>query len=172
MEKRHKPLPPVAQESQTNVSGIPLSSGRHDTIFKVIFLDVGLMHAMNNIYPETVRAKDLNAIFKWGVAEQFAGQEILATQSPFSRIELFYWGRKARNSTAEIDYLVDIDSRIVPVEIKSGPKGHMKSMFMYIEKYTCETAYRISQAPFKIEGPLTSIPFYAMEAFFKRHDWV
>jgi len=160
----------ITRVSQTNASGIPLSSGRHESIFKVIFLDVGLMHAMNNIYPETVRAKDLNAIFRGGVAEQFAGQELLALHSPFSRKTLYYWGRQAKNSIAEIDYLTDIGSQVVPVEIKSGPKGHLKSMFMYIEKHQCDTAYRISQAPFKKEGPLTSIPFYAMEAFFGNED--
>ena len=129
------------------------------------------MHAMNNIYPETVRAKDFNAIFRGGVAEQFAGQELLALQSPFRRDELYYWGRQAKNSTAEIDYLVEIDSRIVPVEIKSGPKGRLRSLFMYIEKYQCKTAYRISQSPFIKDPPVTSIPFYAMEAFFRKHPW-
>ncbi|MEZ5071230.1 MAG: AAA family ATPase [Bacteroidales bacterium] len=158
----------VTRVSQTNASGVPLSSGRHHSIFKVIFLDVGLMHAMNNIYPETVRSKDLNAIFRGGVAEQFAGQEIVAYQSPFRRKNLYFWGRQAKNSTAEIDYLVDMDAQVVPVEIKSGPKGHLKSLFMYIEKHRSERAYIVSQAPYKKEGPLYSIPFYAMEAFFRK----
>lgn len=157
----------VSRVRQTSGSGLPLSFGVHESIFKVLFLDVGLFHAISGLYSETAKEKDFNAIFKGAVAEQFAGQEIKAYQSPYTKSELYYWARLAKSSTAELDYLIEKDSHVVPVEIKSGPTGRMKSMHMFIEKYSTENAIRISQAPFKKGQPILSIPFYGIESYFR-----
>ncbi len=152
---------------QTSGSGLPLSVNVHESFFKIIFLDIGLFHAISGIYSETIRETDLTAIFKGAVAEQFAGQELVAYMSHYSRAELYYWGRQEKNSTAEVDYLIEKDGRIIPVEIKSGPKGHLKSMHIFIEKYKSETAVKISQARFKSGTPIVSLPLYAIESFLK-----
>ena len=157
----------VSRVRQTNGSGLPLSVGVHESIFKILFLDVGLFHAISGLYSETAKEKDFNAIFKGAVAEQFAGQEIKAYQSPYTKSELYYWGRSAKSSTAELDYLIEKDSHIIPVEIKSGPTGRMKSMHMFIEKHSSENAIRISQAPFKKGQPILSLPFYGIESYFR-----
>ncbi len=122
----------VKRGRQTSGSGIPLSTGVHESIFKVIFLDIGLFHAISGVYSETAKETDFNAIFKGAVAEQFVGQELIACQSPYTKAELFYWGRKAKSSTAEIDYLIEKNGKIIPVEVKSEPTGRMKSLHMYI----------------------------------------
>ena len=152
---------------QTSGSGLPLSANVHESFFKIIFLDIGLFHAISGIYSETIRETDLTAIFKGAVAEQFAGQELVAYMSRYSRAELYYWGRQEKNSTAEVDYLIEKDGKIIPVEIKSGPKGHLKSMHIFIEKYKTETAVKISQARFESGTPIVSLPFYAIESFLK-----
>jgi len=97
----------------------------------------------------------------------FSGQALIACQSPYTKAELYYWGRRTKSSTAEVDYLIEKDARVVPIEIKSGPAGRMKSMHMFIEKYHSEKAVRISQAPFKKETPIISLPFYAIEGFLR-----
>jgi uncharacterized protein len=155
---------------QTNGSGLPLSAGVHESIFKVIFLDIGLFHSVSSIYSETAKEKDLNAIFRGSVAEQFVGQELIAYQSPYTKAEIHYWGRKAKSSTAEIDYLFEKDSQIIPVEVKSGSTGRMKSLHMFIEKYKTKRALKISQAPFQTGAPVISLPFYAIESFMKRQE--
>jgi hypothetical protein len=147
---------------QTSGAGLPLSAGVHESIFKMLFLDVGLLHAISGIYSETAKEQDLTAIFKGAVAEQFAGQELIDCQSPYTKIQLYYWGRTAKNSTAEIDYLIEKDGRVVPVEIKSGATGRMKSMHIFIEKYNSKTAIKISQAHYKNESPIISLPLYAI----------
>jgi predicted AAA+ superfamily ATPase len=157
----------VVRVRQTSGSGIPLAAGVHESIFKVVFLDVGLLHAISGIYSDTAKEEDFTAIYKGAVAEQFAGQEIIAYQSCFTKAELFYWGRKAKSSTAEIDYLIVQNAQIIPIEIKSGPKGRMKSMHLFIEKYESRKALKISQAPYKKEIPIVSLPFYAMEGFLR-----
>jgi len=155
----------VTRVRQTTGSGLPLAAGVHESIFKVLFLDVGLLHAISGIYTDTAKQKDFTAIFKGAVAEQFAGQELIVCQSPYTKAELYYWGRKAKSSTAEIDYLIVINAMVVPVEIKSGPTGRMKSMQMFIEKYNSKKAVKISQAPFINGSPIVCLPFYAIESF-------
>ena len=155
----------VTRIRQTSGADIPLAAGVHESIFKVLFLDIGLFHAINGIYSETAKEEDFTAIFKGAVAEQFAGQELIACQSPYTKAELYYWGRDTKNSTAEIDYLIEKEAHVVPVEIKSGPTGRMKSMHMFIEKYHNETALKLSQATFRNESPIVSLPFYAIESF-------
>ncbi len=126
-----------------------------------------LLHAISGIYAETVKEKEFTAIFKGAVAEQFVGQELIAYHDPFTKPALYYWGRKAKNSTAEIDYLLELKAQIVPVEVKSGSVGRMKSLHLFLEKYQSKKAVKISQAPFKAGNPLVSLPFYIIESFLK-----
>ncbi len=153
---------------QTSASGIPLSTGVHESIFKVIFLDIGLFHAISGLYSETAQETDFNAIFKGAVAEQFVGQELLACLSPYTKSEIWYWGRSVKSSTAEIDYLVEKEGKIIPIEVKSGSTGRMKSLHMFIETRHSELALKISQARFQSGKPVTSLPFYAIESFMRR----
>lgn len=155
---------------QTSGSGTPLSAGVHESIFKIIFLDIGLFHASSGVYSETAKEKDFNAIFKGAVAEQFVGQELIAYQSPYTKADVFYWGRRAKSSTAEIDYLIEKEGQIIPVEVKSGPTGRMKSLHMYINKHQTNYALKISQAKFQKGIPFISLPFYAIESFLKRKE--
>lgn len=96
----------VTKIRRTSGSGLPLEAGVKDAYFKVLFLDVGLLHAVNGIYSDTVQAKDFTALFNGAVAEQFVGQELLAYQNPYTRTLLYYWAREAKNSNAELDYLI------------------------------------------------------------------
>lgn len=152
----------------TSGQGMPLSAGAHDSIFKVLFTDVGLFHAISGVYSETAKETDLNAIFKGAVAEQFVGQEFIACQSPYTKAEIWYWGRLEKSSTAEIDYLIEKNGKLIPVEVKSGPTGRMKSLHMFIETRHIERALKISQARFQAGKPVISLPFYAIESFLRQ----
>lgn len=157
----------VTRVRQTSGSGLPLSVNVHESIFKILFLDVGLFHAVSGVYSETAKEKDFNTIFKGAVAEQFVGQELMAYQSSYTKAEIYYWGRRAKSSTAEVDYLIEKDAQIIPVEVKSGPTGRMKSMHLFIEKYHSKKALKISQAPFQKGTPLLLLPFFAIESFMR-----
>jgi hypothetical protein len=160
----------VKRIRQTSGSGIPLSRGVHESIFKVLFLDVGLMHSICGIYAETAMERDFTAIFKGAVAEQFTGQELLVNQSAYTKAGLFYWGRQAKSSTAEIDYLIEKNGEVIPVEVKSGAVGHLKSLLIFIQTYQTKRALKISQAPFYDGLPVISLPFYAIETFFRQEE--
>ncbi len=157
----------VRRVNRTSGAGLPLEAGVRENYFKVLFLDVGLLHAVNGIYSDTVRAKDFTAVFNGAVAEQFVGQELPAYQSPYIRPALYYWARDAKNSSAELDYLVTRGSSIIPVEVKSGSAGRMKSIKMFIDTYKVTRAVRISQAGYNADLPIQSLPFYGIEGFVK-----
>ncbi|HUX57435.1 MAG TPA: AAA family ATPase [Bacteroidales bacterium] len=157
----------VFRIKRTSGAGLPLASGVNESYFKVIFLDIGLLHAMSGVYADTAKEKDFTSIFKGAVAEQFAGQELIVCQNPYTKPGLYYWSRDAKNSSAEIDYLIAINSEIVPIEIKSGSSGRMKSLMIFIKAYNSKRGIKISQAPFKAEIPIMSLPFYAIESFLK-----
>lgn len=155
----------IVRIKSTSGAGIPLEASAKENYFKALFLDVGLMHAMNHIYGETARAKDFTDIFKGAVSEQFVGQQLMAYQSAYTKPALYYWTRDARNSTAEIDYLIVKNEKVIPVEVKSGATGHMKSMHMFIDTFKSGLGIKISQASFDMDSKnhILSIPFYSIE---------
>ncbi|MCK4813846.1 MAG: ATP-binding protein, partial [Candidatus Marinimicrobia bacterium] len=99
---------------KTSGAGIPLESHASDKYFKVIFLDIGLMHAINGMHEEIVLGKNLTDIYKGALAEQFVGQELLAYQDPYHKQSLYYWTRNKRGSSAEIDYLIQKNANLIP----------------------------------------------------------
>ena len=157
----------VRKIKRTGGAGLPLEAGTKEQHFKMLFLDIGLLHAVNKIYSDTVQAKDLNSLFKGAVAEQFVGQELIACQNPYTRPGLYYWAREAKNSNAEIDFLIQKNSIILPIEVKSGAVGKMKSLFMFLEKYKSNQGLKISQARFSEDKNILCLPFYAIETFIK-----
>ena len=159
----------VKKIKRTSGAGLPLEAGVKDAFFKVLFLDVGLLHAVNGIYLDTVQAKDFTALFKGAVAEQFVGQELLAYQNPYSRPLLYYWARESKNSNAELDYLIQKEGEAIPIEVKSGSVGRLKSMHMFMEKYQVWQGIKISQAPYDSENQIISLPLYALEGFIRKN---
>jgi predicted AAA+ superfamily ATPase len=159
----------VKKIKRTSGAGLPLEAGAKNSFFKVLFLDVGLLHAVNGIYSDTARAKDFTTLFKGAVAEQFVGQELLAYQNPYSKPLLYYWVREAKNSSAELDYLIQKDGEVIPIEIKSGPTGRLRSMHMFMEKYQVRRGVKISQAPYGSDNQIISLPLYALEGFIRKY---
>ena len=151
----------------TSGAGIPLESHAKDRYFKVIFLDIGLMHTINGMDREIVLGDNLTDIYKGTLAEQFVGQELLAYTSPYHKKSLYYWARDKRGSSAEIDYLIQNNGQITPIEVKSGPTGRMKSMKLYRDAYNPKQAIKISQAPYNDQQEILELPLYAMEYLIK-----
>ena len=158
----------VRKIKRTSGAGLPLEAGVKDAYFKVLFLDVGLLHSVNRIYANTVQAKDFTVLFNGAVAEQFVGQELLAYQNPYSKPLLYYWAREAKNSNAELDYIIQKEGRVIPFEVKSGSIGRMKSMHMFMEKYQVQQGIKISQAPYDSSNRIVSLPFYCLEGFMRK----
>lgn len=127
----------------TSGAGLPLSAHINRTIFKPLFLDIGLMNAAlgSNFLPlEALQNSRL--INKGALAEQFVGQELLFFNEAYEKPLLHYWLREGRNANAEVDYLIQSQASIVPVAVKAGAAGHLKSLHQFVANYGSSHAVR------------------------------
>ena len=143
-------------------AGLPLGAEADDRHYKLVMLDVGLMQNLSGA-TEQLLDGDPMRIDGGAVAEQFAGQELLAHRSPYERPELFYWHRRQRNSSAEVDYLVAARGRVVPVEVKAGKTGRLRSLAVFAEQYRPPLAVRVYGDRFRRDGNVVSVPLYGLE---------
>lgn len=125
----------------------PLSSQKKERDFKPLFLDIGLMMNSLNMKITGLLDKGLIAANNGAVAEQFIGQHLLYSGEPFKEPELYYWNREKRNAAAEVDYLIQQESNIVPVEVKAGVSGTLKSLHTFIHEKSTPYALRFNLAP-------------------------
>ncbi|MBN1962363.1 MAG: ATP-binding protein [Deltaproteobacteria bacterium] len=146
----------------TNGDGLPLGAGVRERHFKAIFLDVGLMQNMCGYQGDIINAQDILSIHNGAVAEQFVGQELLAYHDPYRQPALYYWMREAKNSSAEVDYLTEWGSHVVPIEVKSGPGGKLKSLKLFMEKFQTLKGIAVSQRQFECLKNLTFLPLYGL----------
>jgi len=153
----------VYRVKQTRGDGLPLEANANDRHFKTIFLDIGLMQNLCGLDSETLMAENFIQVNAGSVAEQFVAQELLAYHDPFEEASLYYWAREERSSSAEVDYLTACRGFAVPLEVKAGKTGALRSMHLFLEKYPAALGVQISQHPFNNTLPIISIPFYGIK---------
>ncbi|MBC8440553.1 MAG: ATP-binding protein [Deltaproteobacteria bacterium] len=142
-------------------AGLPMAADLNEKKFKVACLDVGLMQNALGIQSSIALNVPVMTINAGGVAEQFTAQELLAAGDPYAEPGLFFWARDARGSNAEVDYLIHIQGKIFPVEVKAGTTGSLKSMKLFLEKYP-DTPFgiRYSMHELSFHDRILSIPLY------------
>jgi predicted AAA+ superfamily ATPase len=135
---------------------------------KIIFLDSGLVNYSLGIREDLFTTSDLNIIYQGQIAEQVVGQA-LQTLTYARRYHFAYWFRDSKNSLAEIDFLTQWKSRIIPIEVKSGKTGHLKSLHLFMNHGSTPAALRIHPGNLYIQDieradgstyKLLSLPFY------------
>lgn len=145
-------------------AGLPLIAHTNEKFFKILFLDVGLLQNAMGISSETYMAENILAVYKGMVTEQFIGQQLLALREHYKEPELYYWQREAKGSSAEIDYLWQNKGSVLPVEVKSGKTGTLKSMRLFLKEKKAPFGIRFSLHPLSYTDSVLSIPLYAVEA--------
>ncbi len=143
-----------------SAAGLPLTGSLNPRIYKVLMHDVGLCYSMSYIDPEVLLEKDIDLINKGMLAEQLVGQELIANQLPFIEPQLLYWERKKTGSTAEVDYVINIDEKIIPIEVKAGASGRLKSIYQFLKEKPAEFGIQLSTAPLSNEKSILKIPLY------------
>lgn len=143
--------------------GIPIGAEVDFDTFKVIFLDVALC--------QTILGSDISIWFlhplqgfenRGEIAEGFIGQELICYANPDSKAELYFWKRRERSSTAEVDYLIQKDTQILPVEVKSGHGSTLRSLRLFLESHPKSPfGIRFSVHNYSIHENLDSRPLYA-----------
>lgn len=119
----------------SHANGIPLAAEKRERFFKLLLLDVGLLLSQQKLIPaELEKAAELNLVNKGTVAEQFVGQQLLSAQAPHRPPELFYWCREKPSSSAEVDYLLEAQGQVIPVEVKAGKAGKLRSLQVMVKE--------------------------------------
>lgn len=149
----------------TSASGLPFSSTVNERKFKVLFLDIGLVSHASHLSFEAILAQSLMLINRGALAEQFVGQELLAYGRHYEAQHLYYWDREKLGSVAEVDYVVNVGSRIVPVEVKAGTTGRLKSLHLFMKEKGVSLGVKVSQDPLSYTGGVLSLPFYLLHEF-------
>jgi uncharacterized protein len=98
-------------------------------------LDTGLVNYFSGIQKPLFQSHDMNAIFEGQIARQVVGQEILATENPADShdIRLNFWVRNKAQSTAEVDFVIQYNDLLIPVVVKSGEPGRLRSLHQYMD---------------------------------------
>ncbi len=139
------------QVVRTDANGLPLGSEADTNYRKILLLDPGILLRLLNmtsidiskITSEILTADAADLVNKGPMAEMVAGLELLRYKTPNLRHDLYYWVRQAKNSQAEIDY-VEAKEGILPIEVKAGTKGGMKSLWIFMREKKLTTAVRCS----------------------------
>jgi predicted AAA+ superfamily ATPase len=149
-----------------NPQGFPLGTSATMKTFKTIMVDMGLMHQLCGLAISSEYAqRDLLDTYRGALAEQYIGQELLLSgqQGPY------YWKRDVRGSNAEVDYLCNLESKIFPIEVKSGAPQHLKSIELFLRTYP-DSPYGIvlSQRQYEVDSvrKIRHVPLYYAYAVF------
>ncbi len=138
---------------------LPITAYEDFNSFKLFVLDVGLLGAMTDLQADTII--DGNRIFeefKGAIAEQYVLQQFKTIKD----LPVFYWSNET--SRAEIDFVIQIKSDVVPVEVKAERNLQAKSLKVYMEKFKPNYAIRTSMADYKKTDNLIDLPLYGMES--------
>lgn len=138
--------------THTAANGIPLGSEADPAYRKMMLLDTGLMLRLLNmatgdiapIVTHVLTAEMGELVNKGPLAEMVAGLELLHYQTPNIRHDLYYWQRMAKNSLAEVDYVMSCRQSVLPVEVKAGTQGGMKSLWTFMREKHLTRAVRCS----------------------------
>jgi predicted AAA+ superfamily ATPase len=101
---------------------------------------------------------------KGNIAELFVGLEMIKSGDSYQRSALHYWHRESKSSQAEVDYVVQNQTSIVPVEVKAGTKGAMQSMYLFMDEKKSKWGVRTSLENFGEFDQVKVIPLYAISA--------
>jgi len=150
----------------SSAQGLPLASSSNERRFKAFFFDIGLAQRLSKLNVRDWLMQPLEVKYLGGIAEQFVAQEYIAYTSIKKPAELYYWHREKPTSNAEVDFLFVKDSQIIPVEVKAGKHGTLKSMQLFLQSHpNSPFGLKISENSFSMKQPIHGIPFYAISAW-------
>lgn len=152
----------------TRGNGIPLGAETDFEKFKLIFVDVGLCENILGLSLKEWMLDPINTLINKGsLCEAFVGQELLAYSPSDAKTELYYWHREARNSMAEVDYLIASRHQIIPIEVKSSQGGALKSLRYFLSSHPHSPyGIRFSTQNYSSYDRIHSYPLYAIAGLF------
>lgn len=137
---------------------LPLKAYMNLDIFKIYLLDVGLLMAMIGLNAQVII--DGNRIFtefKGALTEQYILQQLIAGEN----VESYYYS--AENSKGEIDFILQGNTSVIPLEVKAEENLRAKSLKAFCEKYKPKYAVRTSMSDYREQEWMTNIPLYNID---------
>ena len=136
---------------------IPLKAYEDRSAFKMFLVDIGLLTAMGDVDAKTLlEGSTIFTEFKGSLTEQYVYQQLNNT----NEYVIYYWS--AERSTSEIDFLVQYNGLIVPIEVKAEENLQAKSLKVYLEKFSPTVSIRTSMSDFRKQDWLINLPLYAI----------
>lgn len=134
---------------------------------KLLWLDTGLVNFMSGIQRDVFSTENIQDIWRGRIAEHITAQMMIASdKSPLTHH--IYWRRNKQGSEAEVDFLLPYDSKLIPIEVKSGHNSKLKSLHIFMQETNLDFAVRVWNQKFSIDEViknnksfrLLNIPFY------------
>jgi len=150
----------VTPIERTAANGVPLSAEVDERYSRVRLLDVGLFGALSGLDASTVAQAggDLLRVNEGQLAEQLVGQALRAARPFHEDPRLFCWVREARTSNAEVDFVLQIAGHVVPVEVKAGATGRLRSLHTMMFEKKLGLAVRVGSEPLELARVRTALP--------------
>lgn len=174
----------IHEVKMTSANGLPLGADVNPKFKKYIFLDTGLMLRIQGLDMGNDRTNDnfiltsstTDLVNKGSLAEMFAGLEFIKSGNPRMPESLYYWENLSRGASAEVDYITAYNMTVLPIEVKSGVSGKMKSLRMFMQSKSLHTGIRTSLENFSkieidkqqeedAEFTINIVPLYAIYNF-------
>lgn len=151
----------VHKVSRCKKAQLPLAAYEDFAAFKLFLSDVGLMCAMSNVPAQSLlNGNVLFADFKGALTEQYVLQQLKTNPS----LSTYYWS--AVNSRGEIDFLIQQEENILPIEVKAEENLQAKSLRSFVERNPGLHGVRLSMSPYREQEWLTNYPLYSVLALF------
>lgn len=164
-----------------SANGIPVAAESNPKVFKMICIDVGLTATLLGLrLYQFQNIDEIMLINKGAMAEQVVGQLLRLLQPVYVEPALYYWAREERGASAEIDYLIQDNQRLIPIEVKAGSEGRLRSLHQFMDEKPWRQAIRFYAGPIDqrtihmkttsgnpVEYELLSLPFYLLEQTYR-----
>lgn len=148
-------------------NGIPLGAEINTKKRKILLFDTGIYQRILGLDIAILLVEnDVNIINKGNISELFVGLELLKNTSCYEKHDLYYWQRDKKNSQAEVDYVIQQQEKIIPLEVKAGTKGSMQSMYLFLQEKKKDFGIRLSMENFSEIEKVKIYPLYAVRNLF------
>ncbi len=143
-------------------------------------LDTGLLNYFVGLQEQYFLHDNLHAFYKGMLAEHIVGQELIAIESNTRKKQCF-WVRGKSQSKAEVDFLVQHKGYVVPVEVKSGNTGRLRSLFQFMDRSPHGYAVRMYAGPLEIQQVMSpagkkfyllNLPYFLVSAVYQYLEWM
>jgi predicted AAA+ superfamily ATPase len=152
----------IVKVAHTSANGLPLGAEADSTKFKYALFDLGIYQKLSGFaLRDAVTEETANFVHRGALSEIFVGNELLGLMPCTERAELWYWHRESRSSVAELDYVAECNNRVIPIEVKTGTRGRMKSMYRFLEEKKLPLGVRLCAENFSKYDNILVVPLYA-----------